>query len=292
MTLENYHLYCVAIWLVTHLPLRCAYFIAGVISELNFFLNTRSRRGMYANQAHVLPPETGRWVRWRSARAAFRYFGYSLVDFFRIPGITKDNLDAFCAEFNGWENLQAAMNSGHGTILTTVHMGSWELAGVCLAMRGVPLTVVALPHKDQRIDAIYMATRKNSGLEVASVGSTMRSLYEALRRNRFIALASDRDITGQGPRLPFFGEKTHMPIGHARLALKTGAWILPAHMYRRADGGNVLEIRQPIVPDPATDTPESLALRCLVVLEDFIRARPEQWASFYNLWSTTELPMA
>lgn len=292
MSLENYTLYRVAIWLVAHLPLGAAYFIAGALAELNFLLNTRFRRGVYANQVHVLPPETGRWPRWRCARAAFRYFGYSVVDFFRVPGMTKDNLDRFVAEFNGWENLEAARAGGHGAIVMTAHMGSWEIGGIYLALRGAPLTIVVLPHQDPRIDEIYMKTREDAGLEVVPVGGEARKLYEALRRGRFVALVSDRDVSGQGPQLPFFGKTTRMPIGHARLALKTGAWIIPGCMYRRADGRNVIDLNRPIVPDPVTDTTTSLALRCIGILEGFIRAHPEQWASFYDLWSETELPVA
>ncbi len=83
-----------------------------------------------------------------------------------------------------------------------------------------------------------------------------------------------------------------MPIGHARLALETGAWIVPACVYRLPGGKTAIEIRPPIIPDSAHDTVDGLTVRCLGVIEEFIRARPEQWASFYDLWSDAELPVA
>ena len=67
---------------------------------------------------------------------------------------------------------------------------------------------------------------------------------------------------------------------------------LPVCIYRQPDGRSFIEIRPPIVPDPASDTPEELARQCLSVLEEFIRARPEQWSSFFDLWHATELPVA
>jgi lauroyl/myristoyl acyltransferase len=76
------------------------------------------------------------------------------------------------------------------------------------------------------------------------------------------------------------------------LALRTGAWILPGCTYRQPDGRLVIEFRPPIVPDPAVNTAADLTQRCITILEEFIRARPEQWASFYDLWSKTELPVA
>ena len=292
MALENYFLYRTAIWLVARLPTGFVYFVAGVIAELNFVLNARSRRGVYANQARVLPPGTSRFQRWRCARAAFRNFAYSVMDFFRLPQVNRNNLDRFIAGIEGLEHMQAAQAVGKGGIFVTVHMGSWELAGAYLGLRGIPLTAVALPHRDPRIDRIFLDSRLQSGMEVIQAGGALKKLGEAVARGRFIALVSDRDVAGRGPLLPFFGEVTHMPNGHAILALNTGAWILPGYVYRLPDGRSYIEIRPPIIPDPTTDTADSLTERCLGILEEFIRAHPEQWSSFYDLWHATDLPVA
>lgn len=292
MSLEYYQLYRLAIWLVNRLPQWFVFFVAGAIAEINFTFSPRSRRGVYTNQAHALPPDTSRLRRWRCARAAFRNFAYSIVDFFRIPLMNSENLERFVGGVSGWEHIQAAIDAGRGGVFVTVHMGSWELGGAYLGLRGVPVTAVALPHKDPRIDEIYLGSRRSSGMEIVTVGGAMRKLRDAVERGRFIALASDRDVSGHGPRLPFFGEVTRMPNGHASLALSTGAWIVPASIYRLPDNRSFIEIRPPIIPDPATDTVESLTLRCLGILEEFIRARPEQWSSFFDLWHATELPVA
>ncbi len=292
MVLENYYLYRFAIWLVTHFPRGFVYAFAGFVAELNFFLNTRSRRGVFANLERVLPPHTSRFRRWWLARSIFRNFAFSLVDFLRLPTVTRETLDQFLAEIKGWEHVKACVQAGKGGILVGVHMGSWELGGAVISLLGIPLTVAALPHKDERVDAIFLRHREASGIEVAPVGSVTRRLITALKHGRFIALVSDRDVTGAGPVLPFFGQPTHVPNGHARLALSTGAWIIPATTYRMADRRIGLEFREPIIADPATDTAESLTQRCLAVLEDFIREHPDQWLSFFNLWSNTELPVA
>jgi len=292
VALENYYLYRTAIWLAARLPTRFVYFVAGLIAELNFLFNARSRRGVYANQAHVLPPETGRFQRWRYARAAFRNFAYSVMDFFRIPQLNSGNLDRFVAGISGLDYMEAARAAGKGGIFVTVHMGSWELGGAYLGLRGIPLTVVALPHRDPRIDQIFLTSRVQSGMEVIQAGGALKKLGDAVARGRFIALVSDRDVAGRGPQLSFFGCVTRVPNGHAVLALNTGAWILPGCIYRLPDGRSFIEIRPPIIPDPAVDTADTLTRRCLGTLEEFIRARPEQWSSFYNLWHATELPVA
>ena len=290
--MENYTLYRVGIWLVARLPLWLVYFAAGTLGELNFIFDGRSRRGIYANLNHVLPPGTSRFRRWRGARLAFRNFAYSIVDFFRIPQMDHTNLEQYVHDCRGLEYLQGAMDAGRGGIFVTVHMGSWELGGAYLGLKGIPLTAAVLPHKDKRIDEIFVRNRQESGMEVVPVGGALAKLEDALQRKRFIALLADRDVTGKGPVLPFFGAPCHMPDGHAKLALRTGAWLYPARLYRRRNWEICIDIRPPIIPDPDRDTAEELTIRCLSYLEEFIRSKPQQWFSFFDLWHETELPVA
>jgi KDO2-lipid IV(A) lauroyltransferase len=240
---------------------------------------------VYANLDHVLGGGVSRFTRWRYGRSAFRHFAYSIIDIFLIPGLTLENLNNYVSAIHGIETVEACRAAGKGGIFITVHMGSWELAGAYEGLRGVPLAAVALPHRDPRVDRLYQDIRRNVGMESVPVDGALYRLREALRQGRFTAMLADRDVSGRGLELPFFGQVTRVPAGHAVLALWTGAWILPACFYRRPDGGLVIECRAPIIPDRTRDTKESLTLRCLKILEEFIRARPEQWTCFYDLWN-------
>jgi phosphatidylinositol dimannoside acyltransferase len=88
----------------------------------------------------------------------------------------------------------------------------------------------------------------------------------------------------------FFGEKTTMPTGHVKLALRTGAWIFPGVTYRARDHRIIIEISAPIIPQPG-ESEEQLMARTLPALEDMIRNHPDQWSSFFNLWSKTTQPV-
>lgn len=291
MAFENYYVYRAALWLVRRLPRGLLYALIGAAAELNFYFNGVGRRGIYDNLAHVLPPETGSFVRWRFARAAFRHFAYSIVDIFQIPNLTLDNLQEYVAEIKGLEHIEACRAAGRGGILVTLHMGSWELAGVAVGLMGVPITAAVLKHADPRIDEIFTGVRRRGGIEEVPVGGALARLEDAAARGRFIALLADRDVKGTGMRTEFFGDTTTVPTGHARIALRTGSWILPAVTFRAPDHRIVIDIRAPIIPDAQLDTEESLVVRCLRIIEDFIREHPEQWSSFFNLWSRTELPV-
>jgi lauroyl/myristoyl acyltransferase len=282
--MENYYLYSLAIWLVSIAPLWLAHFVGSLLAEISFVLHGRTRRVVYRNLEHVLPPGTSSWKRWSVARGAFRNFSYSVIDFFRIPRMTLPKADLYIADCKGWEYLEAAQASAVGGVFATLHMGSWELAGVYLGMRGVPLTAAALPHHDPRINQIFLGNRESWGMEVVPVGGALAKLEDAVSRGRFIGLVVDRDINGHGPVLPFFGQPARVPNGHVLLALRTGAWIIPVVTYRRPDGKLVIDMAPPIIPDPATDSTDELVLRCLQVLEGFIGDHPDQWSMFYDLW--------
>jgi lauroyl/myristoyl acyltransferase len=182
------------------------------------------------------------------------------------------------------------MQAGRGGIFVTVHMGSWEMAGAYEGLRGVPLTVVALSHADPRVDQIFRDIRREAGMESVPVEGALQRLREALAEGRFTAMLADRDVSGHGLKLPLFGQSLQVPAGYAVLALRTGAWLLPACVYRRPDGRAAIQFRPPIVPDRKQDNTASLTLRCLKVLEEFISARPEQWACFYDLWNPPPEP--
>lgn len=290
MAFENYQLYRVAIWLVQRLPRGFLYFAAGVIAELNFAANRTGRLGVYANLDHVLGTRISRFTRWRYGRSAFRHFAYSIIDIFLIPGLTLDNLSDYVARIDGMEHIEACRAAGKGGIFMSVHMGSWELAGSALGLLGVPITAAVLKHADARIDAIFADIRSRGRIEEVPLGGALAKLESALRRGRFIALVSDRDVKGTGMKVPFFGEETTLPTGHARLGVRTGAWILPALTYRTRDHRIVIEIRAPLIPQP-DEAEEALMARSVPELEKIILAHPDQWSSFFDLWSKTRRPV-
>jgi phosphatidylinositol dimannoside acyltransferase len=61
-------------------------------------------------------------------------------------------------------------------------------------------------------------------------------LAERLRDNRVVCLMAERDLTRAGVQVDFFGEPTRMPAGSAKLALETGADLIPVHCWYTAHG--------------------------------------------------------
>ena len=66
------------------------------------------------------------------AKACYRHLGLCLVEFIRLPAMTREEVRSF-AELRGREHIEAALERRRGVILLTGHVGNWEMAGCRIA---------------------------------------------------------------------------------------------------------------------------------------------------------------
>ncbi len=131
-----------------------------------------------------------------------------------------------------WSGLLAA---GRGVVLALPHSGNWDMAGVWLAQTHGTFTTVAERLQPESLYQRFIAYRESLGFEVLPLSGGDRPpfevLCERLRANRVVCLMAERDLTRTGVEVDFFGEPTRMPAGPAKLAIETGAALLPAHCW-------------------------------------------------------------
>jgi phosphatidylinositol dimannoside acyltransferase len=104
-------------------------------------------------------------------------------------------------------------------------------------------------------------------------------LAQRLRQGRLVCLLADRDITGAGIEVDFFGEKARMMGGAAALAVQTGAALMPVTLwYEGACWGAHIHKELPV---PGTGTRQdqitTMTQQLAAVFEDAIRAHPADW---------------
>jgi phosphatidylinositol dimannoside acyltransferase len=207
------------------------------------------------------------------------------LELFRLPNEMGGELEM---EVIGREHLDRAMERGSGTVMALPHVGGWEFAGAWLAGQGWPPTVVVEPVEPPELFEWFAATRRSLGMTVVELGPEAgQTVLRALRRNQAVCLLCDRDLTGDGVEVDFFGETTTLPGGPATLALRTGAALLPSAVYFRPRGGHHAVVQPPIptqregrLRDDVARVTQSLARR----FEDLIRAAPEQWHLMQPNW--------
>jgi lauroyl/myristoyl acyltransferase len=256
---------------------------------LLFSQGMRNRRVIVErNLRRVVGPNLRGLELWVSVQAAFDSYTRYWVESFRLPGLSRRQIDAGFSEV-GYADVLAGLDAGKGVILALPHLGGWEWAGRWLAERGHALTVVVEPIEPPELFEWFADWRRSLGMEVVPLGPLAGpAVLKALKSNQIVCLLCDRDLTGGGVSVEFFGERTTLPAGPATLALRTGATLLPTAVYftgsrdgHHATCGPRLTIERTgsLRTDVATLT-QALAGR----LEELIRRAPEQWHLFQPNW--------
>jgi len=226
-------------------------------------------------------------ARRRGVRATFDFYARYWHELFRLA---VEDPGPLVAAFvcHGRDRIDAALASGRGAVLALPHLGNWDLSGAWLAGQGYRVTVVTEPVEPPELFDWFVATRSRLGMRVVPLGPAAASaVLHDLHEGHVVALVCDRDITGDGVPVTFFGEATTLPGGPALLALRSGAPLLPVGTYFEDGDGHRAEILEPLptgrrarMRDDVTRVTQLLADR----FERLIRAAPEQWLLMQPNW--------
>ena len=226
----------------------------------------------------------------RLVRDAMRSYARYWLEAFRLPRIATDEvlLNRYSAGVEGLEHLEAALAKGKGVVLTLPHSGNWDFAGLFLTRNYGSFTTVAERVKPEVLFDAFVDYRESLGFEVVPltggpVAPFMR-LKEVLEVGGIVCLMGERDFSGRGVPVTFFGEETTFPVGPAKLAMDTGAELLVAHSWFtdgvRGQGGWGLKVDPPI----AVDTLEKTTQRVADHFAANIAAHPADWHMLQPLW--------
>jgi KDO2-lipid IV(A) lauroyltransferase len=216
-------------------------------------------------------------------KSAMRSYGRYWLETFRLPKMDLDEVAARVeAGTEGAEHIDRAMAAGRGLILALPHMGNWDVAAVWLIKHGVAFTTVAERLKPESVYLRFLAFRESLGFEVLpATGGDSRFgvLAQRLRAGGMVCLPADRDVTGAGIEVEFFGQKARMMGGAAALAVQTGAALLPAVLWFEGRGWGVHIY--PEVPVPAEGSRrDKIAAMTRQMARNFeagIAVHPEDW---------------
>lgn len=220
-----------------------------------------------------------------------RCFARMLADYFRFTGPQAGNAGEIIANWEGWEHIEASRGRGKGTIVITGHIGHWELGGLVLARRGLPMTVVTLPEPTGGLMKWREDCRRQLGIKTIAVGPghdfAFVEMMRVLRDNGVLAMLVDRPYLGSGIPVRQFGRQTHFSTAAAILAHHTGASVVPAFILGRPDG-RYRAVACPPVGMAAGELRATLPVnvqRIAGLFETLIRSHPEQWYNYVPLFS-------
>jgi KDO2-lipid IV(A) lauroyltransferase len=284
-----YWLFRLTILVTRPLPLRLGYRVGGAVSVISYRTIFRGhRKALMLNLSHVLGTNDQRALDAMGART-FRNFAKYVIDFINFPSVTRDEVRERL-RFDQWDELNAAANSGRGVIMASLHFGNWDLAAASLAAFDYKINAIAETFAYPPMNDLVQGSRTKLGLRFIGSERTGPSVFRALRRGEMLAMLVDVVEADEGIRVDCLGAPALVSPAAARIALRTGAWVVPAVLARDPDDDMII---RPYVDtslggfvgtgDEQADAAE-LTRQIMQSFEPLIRAHPDQWFVFRPLW--------
>lgn len=270
-------------------PLAWSMRIGEAISILPFKLAKRLRFVGFRNLELALP-EISRRKHEEILRGSFESLGRQLGIFSHFGRLSAERVRAII-DVEGIEHCRREATQKHGTFIFTAHFGAWELSHLAMSARDFPMNVVARRIDNPLINSLVETMRTALGSRTIDKKTSARQMFRLLQNREIIGILVDLNTQEhEGVFVDFFGLPSSTTTGLAKLALRTGATVLPGFAVWQPDKKRyVLKICEPLETPATGDAEENVRILTQAMtakIEEFVRAYPDQWMWIHKRWNT------
>jgi lauroyl/myristoyl acyltransferase len=247
-------------------------------------------RQLRRNLARVVPDATPAGLD-ALVRDGLRSYARYWQEVFMLPWADHAALVArLDGAMEGIEHLNDALAAGRGVVVALPHSGNWDMAGLWFVGHHGAFSTVVERLAPEALYQRFVDYRASLGFDIVPLtgaGSPTLRLLRRLRAGGVVCLLADRDLTGAGMAVEFFGGTARMPLGPARLAAATGATLLVVGCWFTPDGWGIRF--HPPVPVPDRSAVPQATQTVAGYFATDIAAHPQDWHMLQPLW-TEDLP--
>jgi KDO2-lipid IV(A) lauroyltransferase len=269
------------------LPRALARSLAAAGVRVLLFLRPKLRKTAEFNLKLAFPEWTEA-QRKTAMKKMTRNLGWMAAEFAQFPNYTKENIESVVI-LDGHENFLAGQSRGKGVLYLTGHIGAWELSSFAHALYGFPLHYTARPLDNVPLDALVNQYRGLSGNKPIFKNESARQMLRVLKEAGTVGILADQNtMPEEGVWVDFFGTPACTTTGIARVALHTGAAVVPGYAYWDENLRKYrLRFEPPVQLIRTGDTERDIlenTQRFAKVIEQIIREHPEQWIWIHARW--------
>ncbi|MGE0592631.1 MAG: lysophospholipid acyltransferase family protein [Vicinamibacterales bacterium] len=270
---------------ISRLPLDTVRRCGTLLGRAAYAVDGWHRRIASENLAAAFP---GRTPDERDAvvRAMFEHFGRLLLELIRFGALDREQMLA-AIDTEGEERVWQAYQKGRGVLFFTGHFGYWEMQAIVQPLTVRPVSVLARPLDNPRLDAMLERIRTCTGNAVIYRQGAIRKVLRELGANHGIAMLIDQHLHSPDVvQVDYFGRPVATTSALAALAVRTGAPVIPVFALPLPHGRYRMVFEHPVDP-PATDAPDAIrefTQRCTDVLEMYVRRHPDLWLWMHRRW--------
>jgi KDO2-lipid IV(A) lauroyltransferase len=256
------------------------------LGRLVFALDQRHRKVAMDNLRNAYGAELAPAAVQDTARRVFEHFGKVL---FEVCWAWRMDEKQLLRHFRvyGLEHMQQACRQNRGVLALTGHLGNWELLSAVVAWLDRPISIVYRPLDFPPLSRFIERFRMRFGAGLIHRRKALRRILRMLGKGGIVAVLLDQSVDWyEGVFVDFFGRRTCTNQAMARLALKTGAPVIPVFLIREEGGFAATFLPEiPLVRtgDPIKDV-EMNTENYNRAIESVIRQHPEQWFWVHRRW--------
>ncbi len=265
---------------VSWLPLPLIAVFGGTLGLLLYALHAKRRHIVNVNVRRCFP-ELAASEQARIARRHFRAFGQTLLDIgiswwaaeARIKRLTR---------FRGREHYDQALRANKNIILLAPHFLGLEVGGIRLSIERPMVTVFRHP-VNELLSVVMERARSRFQLKLIEHIKPLTALVRQTKQGVPLYYLPDQDAGRRNSVFaPFFGMPAYTMVLIARLARKTGAVLMIAYAERLSQGAGYHLHLHEAPEDFASATPEQAGAILNRLIEECVRAHPEQYQWSYK----------
>ncbi|HXT27362.1 MAG TPA: lysophospholipid acyltransferase family protein [Candidatus Eisenbacteria bacterium] len=279
----------VVLKMVGLLPRSVARAVGTIVARILLAVSAKLRKTAEFNLRLAFPDWTDT-QRKATLRGMTRSLGWMAAEFARMPSYSAENIEETIV-LDGHENFLEGQRRGKGLLFLTAHLGAWELSSYAHALYGHPLHYMARPLDNARLDALVNHYRSISGNVPIFKNESARAMLKILKDAGTVGILADQNTMPQeGVFVDFFGTPACTTAGIARVALHTGAAVVPGYAVWDATLNKYrLRFEPPLELIRTGDTDRDIlenTQQFAKVTEEIIRKYPEQWVWIHARWKT------
>lgn len=273
--------------LVRLLPYDVLLFLGKILGNLYYLLIKKQRERAVAQMMPALKvsEEEARKI----VRKSFVNLARNVLDIFYMPNLNEKNFSDYI-KIDHLERMKDALAEGHGVVVLTGHIGTWEWLSAAFTLNGLPVTAIAKLQPNQEYSRVLDDLRATIHVEIFNRGtSELLSAGRALKKGKILGFLADQDGGPGGAFIEFLGKIASTPMGPAVFAKKFHSPVLPAFIIRQPDGRHLVKILPVMHFEDTGDTDKDLfnfTEKMTKILEQVIRENPTQWLWFQKRWNT------
>jgi Kdo2-lipid IVA lauroyltransferase/acyltransferase len=263
-----------------------------IMRSVPLVLRNLNRTGM--RNLEIAFPERSRQERREILRGTMNNLGRVLGELSQFRKFTKERLAEiidFELDDESRELYRRNKAEGRGVLITTGHLGNWEMLVLGFAALYEPISYLARPLDNPKIDEMLNQLRTRFGNRPINKTNSAMLAIRILREGGILGVLSDVNAhPKEGVFVPFFGLPACTTSGAAMLAIRSNTFIFPTFCIWDKTIGRYRFVHGPLLEpvntgDRKQDIIATTAAYTLEI-EKIIRQYPDQWMWIHKRWKT------